>query len=128
MLLLNLSGHPVSKEITDHGYEVTEPSDPLQFDVSSASHLAGEVERLMGIFIEGLNPAQKQALLVGKYVILPPGLAPAAIVTVAYLHGVTGHFPRILWMVRGQDQEFHPIENPLPVQAVRDAARARRFI
>lgn len=73
----------------------------------------------------GLTPAgwQSTPLLVN-----PPGFAPAAATLIAELHGRIGHFPSILRIrpVAGSNPPQYEVAEILNLQAVRDAARARR--
>ena len=107
-------------------YRAVEPTDPVAFDLSTAAKLSTGVESLLYRFLETLPAEDFDLIKRGKFALVPPGHAGAAGIALAILHGIAGHFPRVLWTVRGEDG-FVLIERPLPLQSVRNAARERRF-
>jgi len=71
------------------------------------------------------NDDVRKAVNYGEYVIVPPALSQAAVVVIATLHGLSGHFPKIVWQYRTEDG-FSPIKLPVDVQRIREQARLGR--
>lgn len=54
-----------------------------------------------------------------------PGLAPLAAIVLATIHGLSGHFPKVIALVRQSDGSFQPCE-PFDLQGLRnDVARKK---
>lgn len=73
----------------------------------------------------GLTPAEWQTL---PLLINPPGHAPLAVTLLAELHGRMGYLPAVLRLrpVAGRTPPRFEVAEIINLQAVRDAARARR--
>jgi hypothetical protein len=51
--------------------------------------------------------------------IVPPGLAPLSVLVVVAIHGMTGYFPNVVGMVRGENG-FEPLP-PIKLQEYRNS-------
>jgi hypothetical protein len=73
----------------------------------------------------GLSSTEWQTL---PLIVNLPGYAPVAAALLAELHGRIGHFPAILWLrpVPDSTPTRYEVAEIINLQAVRDAARARR--
>ncbi len=73
----------------------------------------------------GLSPEEWQTL---PLLVNPPGHAPLAVTLLAELHGRMGYFPAVLRLrpVAGSIPLRFEVAEIINLQAVRDAARARR--
>ena len=109
MIKLNLSGHPNAH------------LDAMGFVNPGALHVDLADPQLSDKLIRFLQP------LVGDHdqvVVALPGLAPLATLVVTILHGLTGNFPVIQPLVRG-DNGFVPAD-PIDLNLVRQQARCAR--
>ena len=126
MLLLNF-GHPLTdaqlsrvRELVGQGIERT-ITVPTQFD--HARPFDQQVRELLATV--PLTPEQWQTT---PLIINPPSLAPITAVLLAELHGRIGYFPAVL-RLRSVANTMPPqfeVAELLNLQAIRDAARARR--
>ena len=97
-VLINLSGRVLTqeakKEIISWGkcdiiekipnVDLTDPDTYMENIIDFCDKIVKELME---------DPQITQNLLVGKYVIIPPGMTSIAIAFIAILHGITGHFP-----------------------------------
>lgn len=124
MLVLNISGHAVTPGVRDRldallggRCEVRELSRMLDL---------GALESDVTTVIEDavVTPQQWQE---GEVWVMPPTLGIAAAAVCAYLHGLTGAFPRMVWLRRDAvtGAFIHP--EILDLSRIRDSGRSRRF-
>lgn len=120
-LIIDMSGHP---ELVEKGANlwILNP----QYDTESASRLSSDVEKQFLTMMEEMTPAQRKIIKSGKFILVLPGLFAATATMLAIVHGIAGHFPKILWSTRCDDG-FKLIDNALPLQSIREAMRSRRF-
>jgi len=126
MLILNFS-HPLTPDQLAQvealtGEPITEVRDiPAQFENEHPFIL--QVEALADAC--GLTPEEWQTM---PLLIVPPALNFIAVALLAELHGRTGYFPSCLRMrpVANARPPRYEVAEVLDLQAVRDAARAKR--
>jgi len=108
MVRLNMSSHP-NRHLADLGFvdlflqvDLADPQLPQKLRDILTNHIGDDSD----------------------VVLTPPGLAPLAVLTVTILHGITGSFPRIQTLVRG-DGGFVP--GPIwDLNQIRTDARMQR--
>jgi len=123
MILVNFA-HPLTKEQIEQlkaKFNI-EPSRVLEVktQLDLQAPLTPQVVELVDRV--GLSSAEWQG---NPVIINPPGLAPAAVILLAELHGRMGHFPAMLRLAPA-DIGRYDVAEILDLQAVRDAARLRR--
>lgn len=126
MVIVNF-GHPISPEQQRQVEALTgEPVDriinvPVQFD--DGQPFGPQVTRMVEATM--LAPADWQSL---PLVINPPSFGPIVAVLVAYVHGLSGHFPTLLRMrpIPGNPVPRFELGELLDLQQVRNGARQRR--
>lgn len=126
MLLINFA-HPMTNEQRAQveyltGQVVNDVRGQMpQFDPDRP--LAEQVPALVDAV--GLSPNAWQTT---PLIVNPPGLAPAAAVVLAELHGRMGYFPSILRLraVPNTTPTRYEVAEIINLQALRDAARYRR--
>jgi len=69
-----------------------------------------------------LTVDDQDAVRRGKVEVILPGLAPAAAVVLAAVHGLAGHFVSIRWYIRNPDGSWS-VSNSLALQPVRITVR-----
>ncbi len=110
---INFSGHPVAGFDLAPFVGANLPTD--------AGGLAAVVRETV------LALPERDALLKGAPVeVILPGLAHAAAVVLAELHGQLGHWPTIRWAVRGDQGFTWPDEATMCLDDVRESARTAR--
>lgn len=128
MLLINFA-HPITpaqraniEYITGQTIEDVRGNMP-QFDPDRP--LADQVPALVDAV--GLSPNAWQTT---PLIVNPPGLAPAAAVVLAELHGRMGYFPSILRLrpVPNTTPTRYEVAEIINLQALRDTARHRRHV
>jgi len=110
---INLSGH-ANQALTDAGYIFpgvlhVDPTNP-----------GNAVDTLINVFRDlGINSGTTVHIAV-------PGMSTLAVLTMSVLHGLTGQFPFITYLVRNQDGSFG-IGGDLDLQSIRnDVTRLNR--
>jgi len=126
-LLLNFA-HPFGTE-TEKQYRI------LSFQLQIPTDIAGsrnpiELETFVREFTlrcinSDPNGEISGLIQTGKFVVCLPGHSQAAGIILAVLHGLSGHFPKIIYQVRTGDG-FEPVDNPISLQTTRDTARLNR--
>ncbi len=115
-VLFNLSGHP-----TPPGAEELEvislPSPNVELTPASIQQAA----------LETVKSLPLDVVATGNYEVMLPGLTPLAIALMVVLHGVSGHFPRVRFAVRGE-QGFKLHEESWDLMALRLSARELRIL
>lgn len=125
MLLLNYT-HPLTEEQVQQitqmiGVEPQVRAVPVQID--QAQPLAPQVVALADAV--GLSPQEWQTT---PLLVNPPGLAAAASMLLAEMHGRMGYFPTIVRIrpVAGSTPVVYEVAELLNLQAIRDQAREGR--
>jgi hypothetical protein len=103
---LNLSGH-ANSHLADMGFE----DFALHVDLADPE-LPSKVQNFL---IEEVGLTSEDTVTMAA-----PGLAPLALIVVASIHGITGTFPRVIPMIRGEEG-FVP-GTPLDLQDIRNNA------
>jgi hypothetical protein len=110
-LKLNLSGHP-NEKLSEMGYLYL---GALHVDLADVD--------LPNKILDWLKPYLDNADTV---TICPPGLAPLSLIMVTVIHGATGHFPKLMSLVK-TEEGFVPNENIIDLQNLRnEIARKER--
>lgn len=120
-IIINFSGHTLchkTKEIFSDKYDMFFDVAPFNFDFKA------EVEKqLEGLLREVDYVIDGSSVLT----IIPPGQSTFAILLVSYLHGLTGHFPKICYLEMNNDGFYLPkTEYDISAQKVRSAGRKLR--
>jgi len=122
MILVNFS-HPLTEkqlqQLKEFGIEPKKIVE-IKTQLDLQKPLAPQVEELVNK--TGLTPQEWQS---EPLVIVLPGLAPAAGVLLAEIHGRAGHFPLILRLAPTELGTYEVAEI-INLQKVRDKARQRR--
>jgi len=122
-VVINLSGHPLTdeqKEQIEQEMYIEELIDlPAHFEPVS---LQSQVERVVDEIGLTLDEWQAKSIVLAL-----PGLAPAASAILAYIHGLRGGFPKVLWIRPHPDNASRYIVGELvELQKLRDIARGIR--
>jgi hypothetical protein len=126
MLILNFT-HPLTAEHLAHLETLTGQAIERVIEIDSQidpqQPLTPQVETMVNS--AGLSPAEWQTL---PLLVNPPALNFIAVVLLAELHGRLGYFPTCVRMrpVAGSRPPRYEVAELLDLQALRDAARARR--
>jgi len=123
-LIINLTGHPMPER--GRGTVILSPRYQLDAATLGLGQLA--LEHAVAPLKELLETCDEwviKAITRGKYAVALPGMSFAAGACLAHLHGISGHFPKILWSYRTEDG-FAWIDNPADLQTVREHARVDR--
>jgi hypothetical protein len=110
---INFSGHPVA------GFDVA-PFVGANLPTDGAALAAVVRETVLAL------PERESLLQGARLEVILPGLAHAAAVVLAELHGQLGHWPAIRWAVRGAEGFSWPDEATLNLDDVRESARTAR--
>lgn len=119
--LLNLSGHPLSQPAIDQvekEYDRIVNSDSIHIDFTKC------IEEQVKNFISTID-----LKIDGSFplTIIPPGQSTIAIVTIAYIHGLTGFFPKICYLGQNKDGVYVPVQKvTINIQDIRLFARNYR--
>jgi hypothetical protein len=123
-VVINLSGHPLTPEqreqIQQEMYIEELIELPAHFDPTTS--LQAQIEKTVDEI--GLTLEEWGSRLI---LLVLPGLAPPASALLAYLHGLRGGFPKVLW-IRPHlgDASRYIVGNIIGLQELRDAAREIR--
>jgi len=120
-IIINFSGHTLcekTKKSLSNKYDIFLEVPPFTFDFDN------EVEgQLEGLFREIDYIIDGSSALT----IIPPGQSTFSILLVSYLHGLTGHFPKICYLEMNADGLYLPkTEYDISAQRVRSAGRRFR--
>lgn len=110
---INFSGHPVA------GFEIA-PFVGANLPTDAAALAETVRETILAL------PERESLLQGAKLEVILPGLAHAAAVVLAELHGQLGHWPVIRWAVRNESGFTWPDESTLSLDDVRESARTAR--
>lgn len=124
MLILNFA-HPLSEDVAKGNRIVTIAVDLSQEALGDPDQMKKECIALVADVLT--DKAILGAVMAGRYLLVPPGLTAAAGAVIAALHGVSGHFPRIIWAFRGAEG-FATIKGNLDLQGIRETFRSRRDV
>lgn len=124
-VVINFSGHPLSteaKEILEGVYDTVLQAIPIEFDFATDPEPQLEsVVSALPLKMDGTFPLS----------IIPPGQATLSILLTTYIHGLTGHFPGVCYLERGNGGMFVPrVEFEIDINRIRSAGRryrARQF-
>jgi len=123
-LLINMSGHPLhpetAKEVLSNGF-----SKVLDIPVPNIDQTEGGFVEAAKSLVEIVYKKHKKVLATGDFAILPPGLAPLSIGVISLLHGISGHFPTVVFLVR-RDSRF-AFGGCIDVQSLRNESRNFRI-
>lgn len=120
-VIINFSGHTLCSEtiqILNTKYDVVYNCEPVNFNFSK------EVDVQLQEIISNI-----EIKIDGSFslTIIPPGQSTFAILLVSYLHGITGHFPKICYLEMNEDGFYIPkSEFQINVQNVRSKGRLYR--
>lgn len=124
VLVLNFSGHELTQGVRtavealmDEAIDVRELSRQINLDT-----LEHDVEDLVASAGVSRQIWQEQQVL-----IMAPTLGAAAAVLCAYVHGLTGSFPRLLWLAREPDSHTYTVPVLPDLPEVRTRGRLARF-
>lgn len=100
--LINMSGHPLSdvaketsKKMFDNIIDVPIPN--ITMDNSSILKFIDDTM----ITLKN-NKDLSKAILTNDFSVIPPGMSPLICGTISALHGASGSFPKITYLVRNQ--------------------------
>jgi hypothetical protein len=122
--VVNLSGHPLAHEqreqIQQEMYIEELIELPTHFE--STSPLQLQIEKMVDTVGLTLGEWQDKTI-----VLVLPGLAPPASALLAYLHGLRGGFPKVLWICpHSHDASRYVVGEIIGLQELRDVARKVR--
>jgi len=122
-LIINLSGHALTPEQLEQIQRMLyieelielpahfEPTQPLRVQIET-------IVDEMGLTLEEW---QSESIVLAL-----PGLAPPASALLAYLHGLRGGFPKVLWLTRDPSTSNFSVGQIVELQELRDLAREIR--
>ena len=122
--VVSLSAHPLTdeqKEQIQREVYIEELIEcPVQFDATK--DLRPQIEEI----IENIGLTFEEWSSKQIYVILP-GIAPGATALLAYIHGLRGGFPKVVWIYQDpKDRSRYIVAQTINLQELRDIARERR--
>lgn len=123
-VVINLSGHPLTSkqrgQVEQDLYIEELIQLPAHFDATAP--LQPQVERMIEEIDLTLDEWQSRSI-----VLVLPGLAPPASALLAYIHGLRGGFPRVLWICPSpEDASCYIVGQTIGLQELRDVARELR--
>lgn len=120
-VIINFSGHSLCGEtesILKEKYDQVIDVPPYDFD------FGGNVETQLKGLIENLTCKVDGTT---SLTIIPPGQSTFSILLVSYIHGLTGHFPKICYLELGDVGLYFPkVEYDIDAQKIRSAGRKFR--
>jgi len=122
--VINLSTHPLTDEqrdqIQQEGYIEELIEYPVHLDA------AGELQPQVENILEGIGLTLEEWSSKLIYLVLP-GIAPGAAALLAYIHGLRGGFPKVIWIYQDPaDHTHYIVAKIVNLQELRDAARKIR--
>ena len=123
-VVINLSGHPLTpeqKEQIQREMYIEELIElPAHFEPTTP--LQSQVEKVVDEIGLALDEWQSKSVVLAL-----PGLAPPASALLAYLHGLRGGFPKVLWIrPHSNDASRYIVGQIIGLQELRDVAREIR--
>lgn len=122
--LLNLTGHP----LTSDAISILETKFGIkQLQIIEVKVGSVNVENMIDFtekLVEQIYDKIGDKLLTGEYLIIPPGFAPLSLSLIAFLHGITGHFPHLV-VLQKESIAYIP-KTVIDLQSIRDEARKSR--
>lgn len=121
--VINFSGHALCAEtdqILQNRYDILVNTAPYDFDFEAA------VEIQLEEMLKDVNCPLNGTV---SLTIIPPGQSTLAVLLVSYLHGLTGHFPKMCYLEMSEDGLYIPkVEYDINVQDIRSAGRKYRRV
>lgn len=128
IVVINFSGHPLTPdqkhqiEEMENGFIGEVIEIPLHFDPTQSMKF--QIERA----IESINLTKDEWSSQNLYLVLP-GLAPGGAAVLAYIHGLRGSFPKVIWIYQNpEDRTRFDVAQILNLQDLRDTAREKRTL
>jgi len=123
-IVINLSAHSLTEEqknqIQQEVYIEELIERPVHFDATGK--LQPQIEKIVediGLTLEEWSSKQIYFIL--------PGIAPGAAALLAYIHGLRGGFPKVIWIYQDPaDPTHYIVAQTVNLQKLRDAAREIR--
>lgn len=124
-ILINLSAHSLTDEqreaIEKRTYIEEEIKIPVHCDPTNAITYIQDLLKRIGLTLEEWNTR--------SIILALPGLSPLAASVLAYVHGIKGGFPKVLWLApHPNDRARYVLGDIVDLQAIRDTAREKRAI
>lgn len=123
VIVVSLNGHPLTdyqRLQVQEKYDIEEEIEiPVHFDASPIQQQAQKIMSKADLTLEEWSS--------GKVLLIPPGLAPPALALIAYIHGLTGNFPKIGWIEKGAVDGLYQLREIIDLQVSRDEARSDRL-
>ena len=119
--LLNLSGHPLSNPAKN---EFEKNYDRIINSTSIHINFTEDIEEQVKYFLNTID-----LKIDGSYplTVIPPGQSTVAIIIMAYIHGLTGFFPKICYLGQNHDGVYIPLQEVnINIQDIRLFARGTR--
>lgn len=124
VLILNFSGHELTRGVrADIEALVGEAIDVRE--LSRQLDLAA-LERDVADLVDSAG-VSREVWQEEKILVMAPTLGAAAAVLCAHVHGLTGAFPRLLWLTREPDTGTYTVPVLLDLPEVRTRGRLARF-
>lgn len=121
VVLVSFSGHPITDKQSEQisaAYFIDETIEiGVHFDDSPLLEQARTIVQKAGLTLDEWSS--------GKVLLVPPGLTPPAITLLAYIHGLTGNFPKVVWIERRGEE--YVLRETINLQDIRDMARGDRL-
>ena len=122
-IVINLSAHPLTDEqraeVERHAYIEEEIYEPVHCNSMDATTYIEDLFDRIGLTVEEWNTR--------PIIMTLPGLAPLAANVLAYVHGIKGGFPKVLWLSpHPNDKARYIVGDIVDLQAIRDNAREKR--
>lgn len=124
-IIINMSGHPLTdvqqKQIQRETYIEELIELPVHFNLLP---VRPQVESIVDTVGLTLDEWQTKSVILAL-----PGLAPGSAALLAYVHGLRGSFPKVLWLhPHPQDKSRYDAGEVIDLQALRDTAREIRVV
>jgi hypothetical protein len=122
-IVINLSGHPLTPEQQEQILKEVYIEELIELPAhfSSKYPLKGQIEEILDQISLTVDEWQSKSILLAL-----PGLAPTAAALLAYIHGLRGGFPKVLWLERIPDSSQFTVAQLIDLQGIRDQAREIR--
>jgi hypothetical protein len=123
MLLINMSGHPLSQQAQDmavkEGLQIQDIQVP-NVDITMPNALIDFIKASLKPLVKNNEVQQNQ------FQVIPPGMSILTVLCISALHGISGCFPKVRWLIKDSSGIFVLSQSPMDLQDIRLVFRGFR--